>query len=283
MTDLIGPIMLWCLNGAFVFFVYPFKLKRLSHTHAHTHQATLSNCVIISNHPTLTTGPFDVTQTRTLSGFRSRWVIPRLCKKATALQSCWTTAWLCWLSGGLESRNWFKSPPSQYSITSHRAKQCRGNGGSSCLCADLFLPLFWGLFGVETSGEIGFTLSWSFAPVCMVLVLSWSPQTELDRLCLQDWECFLSWFWDALATLPFITLSTSCTGSFPGLRGFSVLGPVCRRQLCSAITLMWFWAVALIAHISWRYSSIHSGLLQGSRLTATFCPVLAIWPSKTTP
>lgn len=248
---------------------------------SHTHQASATNWVIVSNLPTLTTGPFDVTQTRTLSGFRSRWVIPRLCKKATALQSCWTTAWLRWLSGGLESRKWFKSPPSQYSITSHRAKQCRGAGWSSCLGAGLFLPLIWGLFGVESSGGFDFALSWTL--VCKVLVLSFSPQTELDLLCVQDWGLFLSWFWDALATLPFITLSTSFMGSFSGVRGFSVLGPVCRRQLCSAMTLMWFLAVARIAHSSCRYSSIHSGSLQGSRLMATLCPVLEIRPSKTTP
>ena len=57
-----------------------------------------------NNLPTFTTGPLGVIQTSTLSGFRSLWVMPRLCRKATALQSCCTTLWLRWASGGLESK-----------------------------------------------------------------------------------------------------------------------------------------------------------------------------------
>ncbi len=205
-----------------------------------------------NNRPTLTTGPLGVTQTSTLSGFRSRWVIPRLCRKATALQSCRTTLWLRWASGGLESRYWFKSPPSQYSITSHRAKQRRGPGCSSSLWAGLFLALFWGLCGVVESGSFDLVLSWGLALAWTVLVLSWSLGTELVCLWVSDWELFLSWLCDAPTTLPFSTLSTSRRGSFPGFRGFRLLAPVCRRQLWSAMTLTWFLAVALMAHSSCR-------------------------------
>lgn len=245
--------------------------------HAHVVRNACSFVEVDHNRlPTLITGPFGVTHTKTLSGFRSRWVMPRLCRKATALQSCFTTLWLRWASGGLESRYWFKSPPSQYSITSHRAKQRKGPGCSSCLWAGLFLLLFCGLRGVVPLDELDLALSW------MVLVLSWSLQTEWVLPWL--WDCeFLSWLCGAPITLPFNTLSTRCKGSFPDLRGLRVLGPVCRRQLWSAITLAWFLAVDLIAHSSCRYSSMHSGLQQGSRLIATLCPVLAIWPSKTTP
>lgn len=249
----------------------------LKHAHVFGAHVGRNACSFIevdhNSHPTLTTGPFGVTHTRTLSGFRSRWVMPRLCKKATALQSCFTTLWLRWASGGLGSRYWFKSPPSQYSITSHRAKQRKGLACSSRLWAGLFLPLLCGLCGVVPPDELDLALSW------MVLVLSWSLQTEW---VLGDCE-FLSWLGGAPITLPFNTLSTKCKGSFPDLRGLRVLGPICRRQLWSAMTLAWFLAVDLIAHSSCRYSSMHSGLQQGSRLIATLCPVLAICPSKTTP
>lgn len=140
---------------------------------------------------TLMIGPFGVTQTRTLSGFRSRWVIPRLCRKATALQSCRTTLWSRWASGGLDRRYRFKSPPSQYSITSHSAKQRRGLDCSSSLWAGLFLVLFRDLFGVVESDNVD-VLSWSFALAWTVLVLSCSLEVELLLLFVLDWTLFPS-------------------------------------------------------------------------------------------
>lgn len=232
--------ILW--HSVCVWFCSGFEMKQLSEC---------ENCD--NSHVTLTTGPLGVTQTRTLSGFRSRWVIPRLCRKATALQSCFTTVWLRCVSGGLESRYWFKSPPSQYSITSHKARQRWGPGWSSCLWAGLFLPLFWGLCGVVVLDILHpLLLSWGLTLAWMVLVLSWSLQTELLLLWVFSSELLPSWICCTPTTLPFRTLSTSRRGSFPALRGFRLLGPVCRRQSWSAITLTWFLAVDLMAHSSCR-------------------------------
>lgn len=85
------------------------------------------------------------THTSTLSSFRSRWVIPRLCRKATALHSCCTTLWLRWASGGLESRYWFKSPPSRATGPSSAAAQSAlppSGPVSSWLCFEAFEGLW---------------------------------------------------------------------------------------------------------------------------------------------